>query len=127
MSPNSEHEEETDTLSAKSEISTPATSVTSDAIENSWLERTMNPVLIALKALVPLRERNDVPVQLAMTRMARTLLTCMPETLQWARQDMEVDPCEELTCTLLDMSCDWHAERVTQHARDAMRALRSTL
>ena len=92
MSPNSELEE-TETLSAKSEMSTPATSITSDAIENSWLERTMNPVLIALKALVPLGERNDVPVQLAMTRMAHTLLTCMPETLQWARQDMEAGPC----------------------------------
>ena len=127
MSPNSELEEETETLSAKSEMSTPATSITSDAIENSWLERTMNPVLIALKALVPLGERNDVPVQLAMTRMAHTLLTCMPETLQWARQDMEADPCEDLTCTLLDMSCDWHTERVTQQARDAVRALGSSL
>ena len=40
---------------------------------------------------------------------------------------MEADPCEDLTCTLLDMSCDWHAERVTQQARDALRALGSSL
>lgn len=127
MSPHSEHEEETDTMSEKTEISTPATSVTSDTLEQPWLERTMHPVLIALAALVPLRERNDVPIQLAMTSMAHTLLTCMPETLQWARRDVEEDPCEELTCTLLDMSCDMYTERVTQHARDAMHALGSSI
>lgn len=127
ISTNSEHEDETDTMSEKSEISTPATSVTSDAIEHPWLEQTMHPVLIALTALISLRGRNDVPIQVAMTSMAHTILTCMPETLQWARRDAQEDPCEELTCTLLDMSCDMHAERVTQHARNAIHALGSSI
>ena len=118
---NTDSERDSDTISDQSDPSTPATSVRDDALELPWFEQTMPPLLLVIQALTSLHERDDAPVQLALARSAHLLLLRMHETLEWARQDTEMDPCEALTCCLLDLAHPSNAKTVVECARHAVQ------
>ncbi|PKI84062.1 hypothetical protein MVES1_002240 [Malassezia vespertilionis] len=115
--------------------STPATPSTprpsTPPRDAAWLQRTMQPVLLSLFALGPVRGHEHPDVQYALIAMAHMLLALVPQTLAYAwihvtGRAPTHNPIQHILCLLLDTASDAHPVDVCNNARQAIADIVST-